>query len=248
MTRRCIVRLLFALLLSVPGVLAAAPVSDFTVDYDLDDCTFAHNGRNPYFSLVPGDLLRLEGEEDGEEIVVIKKVLNGKRTIKLTTEDGDQLRIVTRVVEERELVDGELLEVSRNFFARCEETNDIFYFGETVDIYEDGQIVSHDGAWLAGKNGALPGVVMPGRFLVGSRYYQEIAPGVALDRAENKTMGMTVDVPAGTFEDCVEVIETSPLDEPGHESRKVYCEGIGQVIDGAVELVDFDIADDDDRR
>jgi hypothetical protein len=245
MTRRCIVKLLFVLLLSIPAGLAAAPVSDFTVDFDLDDCTFAHDGRNPYFSLVPGDELRFEGEEDGEAIVVIKKVLNAKRTIKLTTEDGDQLRVVTRVVEERELVDGELLEVSRNFFARCEETNDIFYFGEAVDIYEDGQIVSHDGAWLAGKNGALPGVVMPGRFLVGSRYYQEIAPGVALDRAENKTMGMTVEVPAGTFEDCVEVIETSPLDEPGHESRKVYCEGIGQVIDGAVELVDYDIDDDD---
>lgn len=239
-------RLLCALLLSIPGVLSAAPVSDFTVDFELDECTFVHEGRNPYFSLVPGDELLLEGDDDGEAVVVRIRVLNATRTIKLRTEDGEQLRVVARVVEEREWVDDELVEVSRNFFARCKETNDIFYFGETVDIYEDGQVVSHDGAWLAGKNGALPGVIMPGRFLVGSRYYQEIAPGVALDRAENKTMGMEIDVPAGSFEDCVEIIETSPLDGPGHESRKVYCEGIGLVVDGDAELTDFDVEDDDD--
>ncbi len=244
MTRRCIVKLFCALLLSAPGVLAAAPVTDFTVDFELDECTFASDGRNPYFSLVPGDLLRLEGDDDGEEVVVLIRVLNGTRTIKLRDEDGELLQVVTRVVEEREWVDDELVEVSRNFYARCKETNDIFYFGETVDIYEDGQIVSHDGAWLAGKGGALPGIIMPGRFLLGSRYYQEVAPGVALDRAEHKTMGMKINVPAGLFDDCVEIIETTPL-EPGHESRKVYCEGIGLVIDGAAELADFDIEDDD---
>jgi hypothetical protein len=104
--------------------------------------------------------------------------------------------------------------------------------------------VSHDGAWLAGKGGALPGIIMPGRFLLGSRYYQEVAPGVALDRAEHKTMGMKINVPAGLFDDCVEIIETSPL-EPGHESRKIYCEGIGLVLDGAAELAELDIEDDD---
>ena len=244
MTGKGIVRLLCALLLSAPGILAAAPVTDFNVDFDLDDCTFASDGRNPFFSLVPGDELRLEGEDDGEEVVVLIRVLHATRTIKLLTDDGELLRIVTRVVEEREWVDDELVEVSRNFFARCKETNDIFYFGETVDIYEDGQVVSHDGAWIAGKHGALPGIIMPGRFLLGSRYYQELAPGLALDRAEHKTMGMKIHVPAGTFDDCVEIIETSPL-EPGHESRKVYCEGIGLVIDGAAELADFDIANDD---
>ncbi len=244
MSRRCIVKLLCALLLSVPAGLAAAPVSDFTVDFELDECTFASDGRNPYFSLVPGDLLRLEGDDDGEEVVVLIRVLNGTRTIKLRDEDGEQLQVVARVVEEREWIDDELVEVSRNFYARCKETNDIFYFGETVDIYEDGQIVSHDGAWLAGKGGALPGIIMPGRFLLGSRYYQEVAPGVALDRAEHKTMGMKINVPAGLFDDCVEIIETTPL-EPGHESRKVYCEGIGLVIDGAAELTELDIEDDD---
>lgn len=244
MTRNCLVLLLPALFLA-GGVAAAAPVTDFTVNFDLDDCTFSTEGRNPYFSLQPGDRLRLKGDDDGEEVVVLIRPLNQTRTFRFRDEEGDPVRVETRIVEEREWVDGELVEVSRNFFARCEETNDIFYFGENVDIYEDGQIVSHDGAWIAGKDGALPGLIMPGRFLVGSKYYQEIAPDVALDRAEHKAMGLEVDVPAGSFEDCVEIIETSPL-EPGHESRKVYCEGIGMVIDGDAELVTFSVDEEED--
>lgn len=242
MTRKSLALLLLALVLG-GGAAAAAPVTGFTVDFDLDDCTFSAEGRNPFFSLEQGDRLRLEGDDDGEEVVVLIRPLNQTRTIRFRDEDGDLVRVETRVVEEREWVDGELVEVSRNFFARCEETNDVFYFGETVDIYEDGQVVSHDGAWIAGKDGALPGLIMPGRFLVGSKYYQEIAPDVALDRADHRAMGLEVDLPAGSFEDCVEIIETSPL-EPGHESRKVYCEGIGMVIDGDAELSSFDVDDD----
>ena len=81
---------------------------------------------------------------------------------------------------------------------------------------------------------------MPGSFLLGSRYFQERAPGVGLDRAEHVAMGLTLTVPAGTFKDCVEVLETASL-EPNAMSTKRYCPGIGLVFDDGVELVDFDI-------
>jgi hypothetical protein len=202
-------------------------------------------GNDLFVSLHPGDFVRLEGEDDGETVEVLITALNKARTIKFRTRDGEEVRVKARIIEERETVDGELVEVSRNFFARCLETNDVYYFGESVDIYEDGEIVSHDGAWLAGKAGALPGIIMPGTFLLGSRYFQEIAPGVALDRGENTTTGLEIDTPAGRFKNCVEVIETSPL-EPGHESRKVYCPDVGLVIDSGIELVEFERTDDED--
>lgn len=59
--------------------------------------------------------------------------------------------------------------------------------------------------------------------------------GVAQDRAEHTAIIGEVTVPAGAFQGCVEVTETSPL-EPGHESVKVYCPGVGLVIDGEMEL------------
>ena len=143
----------------------------------------------------------------------------------------------TRVVEEREWADGELVEVSRNFFAICCRTLAVYYFGEDVDIYEGGQIVGHEGAWRAGEDAAMPGLMMPGTFLLGSRYYQEFAPDVAMDRGENVAMGLTIETPAGVFEDCVEVLETTALD-PEEEGTKIYCPGVGLAIDEELELVD----------
>ena len=106
---------------------------------------------------------------------------------------------------------------------------------EEVDIYEHGEVVDHEGAWLAGVHGARPGILMPeDGFMVGSRYFQELAPGVALDRAEHKRAGFSVRVPAGRFDDCVEVEETTPL-EAG-KSIKVYCRGVGLVRDDDLEL------------
>jgi hypothetical protein len=121
------------------------------------------------------------------------------------------------------------------------ETNDIFYFGEEVDNYEDGVLVDHDGSWRAGEDGAQPGILMPGRFLLGSRYFQEIAPDVALDRAEHTAMHLAVDVPAGSFAECVEVAETDPLSDSTEPDLKVYCPGVGMVRDEELELVEIHI-------
>jgi hypothetical protein len=144
--------------------------------------------------------------EDGDLFVT---VLDHTRRIRLPI--GGRLRTMwTAVVEEREFEEGEIREVSQNFFAICEKTGDAYYFGERVDIYEDGEVVSH-GQWLAGKDGARPGIIVPGTFLLGSRYFQEVAPGVALDRAEHTAEGVEIGAAAGGFSNCVEVTETTPL-------------------------------------
>jgi hypothetical protein len=82
----------------------------------------------------------------------------------------------------------------------------------------------------------MPGIIMPdSAFLLGTRYFQEQAPGVALDRAEHVDTGLEINVPAGTFRGCIETQETSPL-EPGSESTKFYWPGVGMVIDNELEL------------
>jgi hypothetical protein len=123
-----------------------------------------------------GRKLILSGQKGEEHVRVEITVLHDTEVV---------AEVKTHVLEEREWIDGELVEVSRNFFARCQQTNDIFYFGEDVDNYEEGKMVNHDGTWRAGVHDALPGLIMPGTFLLGARYFQEIAPDVALDRAEH---------------------------------------------------------------
>ena len=160
---------------------AGSEDADYTSSFRAVDCNFTSVGRNPFFVLEPNYQLVLSGEEDGEAAAQITiTVLNETREVNGTE---------TRVVEERETTNGELSEISRNFFAICEETNSVFYFGEEVDDYENGNITGHEGVWLAGEGANKAGLIMPGTILLGARYYQEIAPNVALDRAEIMGLG-----------------------------------------------------------
>jgi hypothetical protein len=233
-------RLSRALIAGLALVCAPAGAASFTTDFSLEDCAWSAKGtQNPYFSLRPGYQLVLEGEDEGADVRAEVTVLRQFETIEFTTPDGTTLRVRTRVLEEREFEDGEIVEVSRNWVARCVQTSDIFYFGEEVDIYEDGEIVSSEGAWRAGVDGAQPGLLMPGRFLLGARYFQEQAPDVALDRGKNVDMGLAVTVPAGSFADCVVVQESSPLNPDSSGDIKVYCPGVGIVMDEALALVEI---------
>lgn len=146
---------------------------------------------------------------------------------------------LTRVVEEVERVNGVLTEASRNFFVECVGSEDVYYFGEDVDIFHEDGSVSHEGQWRAGGPNR-PGIIMPGgAFLIGARYFQEWAPGLALDRAEHAAMGLSIDNPAGgEFDDCVLVEDSNALEDPKGKAsdEKTYCPGIGIVGDEEMEL------------
>ncbi len=184
-------------------------------------------GENPYFILKPGYQLTLEGKEDGKAVRLVVTVLDETKTV------GG---IETRIVEERETQGGALAEVSRNFFAIEKGTNNVYYFGEDVDVYKNGKIVNHEGAWAHGTNGARFGLMMPGSPTVGARFYQELAPGVAMDRAHIVSLAERLTTPAGAFEKCLKTEETTPL-EPGAREFKLYAPGVGLVKDGTLELV-----------
>ncbi len=180
---------------------------------------------NPYFPLPVGTQYLYQGVEDGTVIDLTITVLNETKVVNGVT---------TRVMEERELEDDELIEISRNFFAQAPDGT-VCYFGEEVDIYEGGQLASHDGAWLAG-NGNRAGILMPGNPEVGMTYQQELATGVAMDRGEIVAVGVPFTAGGITFSDTVLTIDTSPL-EPGVQSEKTYARGIGLVFDEPVSLV-----------
>jgi hypothetical protein len=210
---------------STNEVTTEARQSKYTKTFPTED--YLPEGENPYFILRPGHFLELKGREGGEKIKLTITVLD-------QTEVVDN--VTTRVVEEREFKDGKLFEVSRNFFAIGAQTNSAYYFGEDVDFYnKKGEVISHEGSWRSGVDGAKFGLQMPGIVLLGSRYFQETAPGVALDRAEHVSMTADVDTPAGKFRDTLKVRETTPL-EPKVEEFKFHAPGVGLVKDGPVVL------------
>jgi hypothetical protein len=201
--------------------------ASFTRDFRIEACDFASRGENPYFILQPGYRLVYEGQEDGEHVLLVITVSD--RTLRIGN-------VETRIVVERETHDGELAEVSRNYFAICKQTNSVFYFGEDVDNYENGKIDNHGGSWRAGVGGAKPGLIMSGTILLGGRYFQELAPDVALDRAEIVALDATVTTPLRTFRRVLKIRETTPL-EPGAVEFKFYAAGVGLIKDDVLPLV-----------
>jgi hypothetical protein len=212
---------LLGIVLAMP--LCAAAAEAWQDDFGLARCTLASQGRNDYFVLDPGHQLLLQGGGVRMQITVLHET-------KLI--DGVQ----TRVVEEREWAKGQLQEVSRNYYAFCEQTKDVLHFGEDVEVYENGKLVRNEGTWRAGSNGNRPGLVIPGSPRPGMKYYQEIAPGVTLNRGEVVSLNETCKTSAGTFERCMKVKGTSGMDQNKLE-YKYYAPQIGLVRDQKLQLV-----------
>jgi hypothetical protein len=182
---------------------------------------------NPFLPLPVGKLQVLTGTEEGVALRLEIRVLD---------ETEDVAGVTTRVLEERDLENGELVEVSRNFVVQAPDGT-VCYFGEDVDVYAGGG-VTHPGAWRADPSGGTnrPGILMPPPTpTVGTYWSQEIAPGIALDRAEVVAIGESITVPAGTFTDTLRTREWTPL-EPDDEEFKAYARGVGLVVDAAVAL------------
>jgi len=154
-----------------------------------------------------------------------------------------RVKVTTRVVEEVEwedtnadgVVDPDenLLEVSLNYVAQTDEGT-VCYFGEAVDIYEDGVIVSNEGAWRADDEGNAPGIFMPAAPEPGMSFQQEVAPGVAEDQATIVRSG-TSTLYDGTVVESITVRDFNPLD--GSRGTKVYGLDIGLIQDAAFDLV-----------
>ncbi len=226
MTGLPIFRGVFCLALWSLVVSDASAARPWLQSFDVDTAGLATTGRGAYFVLEPGYQLVLEDGKPGTGDRLVITVLD---------ETANVGGVVTRVVEERETSGGKPTEVSRNYFAIDPRTGDVFYFGEDVDKYKHGKVSSHDGGWHHGSAGARFGLAMPGTPAVGARYYQEQAPGVAMDRAEVVSVAERAVTPAGTFDRCLVTKETSPL-EPLARERKLYAHGIGLIREGSLSL------------
>ena len=211
----------------VPGAVAQGEdEKQWTDVFHTTPDEFASTGRTTFMILEPGYKLTLQGKEDDDTVELVVTVLPETKIV-----DG----IETRVVEERESKNGKLVEVSRNYLAISKRTSCVYYFGEDVDMYEGDKVKSHDGAWLHGRNGARYGVLMPGAPLLGARFHQEIAPGVAMDRAEIVSLTERLVVPYGQFDRVMKYEESTPL-EKGKE-YKWFAPGIGLIQDAGLKLV-----------
>ena len=207
---------------------------------DINPADFTTNIDNPLLPLSSFAVLEFDGLEtdpDSGEAVETRVVMT-------TLPESDNVGgVPVLVVRDDAYENGELIESTLDYFAQHLDGS-VYYFGERVDNYVDGEIANHNGSWLAGENGALPGIYMPAEPYVGLVFEQEQAPGIAEDRSTVLAIDLEKTVPAGTFTGCIETEDLNPLD--GHVEYKFYCPNAGFVReefkDGDLELVSIEFA------
>jgi hypothetical protein len=185
----------------------------------VDPADFSATVDNPWFPLVPGTTLRYEGTTEGKALVDVFEVTHETALI-------DDVPCV--VIRDTVMEDGTVVEETVDWYSQ-DLAGNVWYFGEdTRTLGDEGNIVSTEGTWQAGVDGAQPGIFMPAEPRVGQSFQQESYPGHAEDWFVVLQAGVPVEVPYGSFPDAMVTGEWTPL-EPDVLGEKVYARGIGLV-------------------
>lgn len=206
--------------------------------------TITGETANRYFPLVPGTVWVYEAKDkDGKLLEMITVTVTGDtKAIEYPAESG--LIFTCRVVRDVVELDGEVIEDTDDWYAQDKEGN-VWYFGEISQEFEDGELVSLEGSWKAGVDGAKPGIIMKADPQVDDIYRQEFFLGDAEDMGAVVSRGdETVEVPFGTYTDDVLKTEDFTPIEPDVLEFKYYAPNIGLVLEvdpdsgERVELID----------
>jgi hypothetical protein len=197
--------------------------SNFSSPLDID---------NLYFPLIPGTTWTYRADtSDGCEVDVMT-VTTDTRVI-----DG----VTTRVVHDQ-VFDGDtcttapsaLTEDTLDYYAQDNGGN-VWYMGEdTFTCQGEGNCTPGEGGWIAGVNGAQPGIIMLAHPRSGDSYKQEYSAGIAQDQALVTALGVTAkmtrdDAYQSSYSNCIVTKEWTVL-EPGAIEFKSYCPNIGVVV------------------
>ena len=191
-----------------------------------DPANFVAGVTNPFFPLTPGTINYYEGVSEGSTETDSVEVLSETKAI---------LGIAATVVHDRVYADGELTEDTFDWYAQDKDGN-VWYLGEDTRELENGAVVSTEGSWEAGVDGAEAGIIMWGdpAAHIGQEYRQEFSRGVAEDLGKVVATDQHVEVPFGSLDGCVQTEDRSAL-EPGILENKYYCSGIGVVLELGVQ-------------
>lgn len=173
---------------------------------------------NPWLPLTPGLQTVTEGFVNVgtrrlthvrvNTVTDVTKMVNGVRAVLVLDQDFDG---------------GQLSEQAIDYLAEDEGGN-VWYVGSYTETYEGGQFLNAQDAWLAGVNGAVPGMYMPGDPKTGTPPFpQTQVPGVEETTAQVVEIGKKTCVPFKCFFNVVVIQEQST-------ENKYWAPGVGGIL------------------
>lgn len=205
---------------------------DVNYNPEINPENFSNVVTNTYFPLDPGQVYTYTAQTpDGLETVVVT-VLAETRQV-----DG----VICTVVRDVVSLDGVLIEDTYDWYAQDNEGN-VWYFGEDVSNYENGEFQDKDGSFEAGIDGALPGIIMLANPVLELPYRQEYSFNIAEDWGKVVAKDVTVTTPYGTFDNCIKTADWNALEPDAPLEYKYYAPGVGNVkeeVEGTGEVLEL---------
>jgi hypothetical protein len=198
-----------------------------------DPADFTSPVPNAYFPIEPGTVSTYRGREGKDRL---------SERLTITDETKVIQGITTTVVKDVVYANGLLDEKTTDWYANDNDGN-VWYFGEATATYdENGDVITTEGSWEAGVDGAVAGTIMPADPMPTDAYRQEFSQGHAEDQGWIVQRGVNVDVAYGMLDRVVRSFEWTRL-EPGVVSEKFYAPGLGIVrewdVSGGTERLEL---------
>ena len=170
---------------------------------------------NSYFPLEAGTLAVYEGEDAGEQ---------RRDEVFVSPEPVVIAGIACTAVEQEVTRDGVLAERTTEWFAQ-DLDGVVWKFGEESYELEEEIWVRQDDSWQAGIDGALASLLFVPRPSVGDVYF--VFDPTGPDSYRVTSVSAVANVPAGLFQQCLEVHENP--DDPEDADIILYARGVGMV-------------------
>ena len=212
---------------------ASSEKAEKTYAPNIDPSNFVGEVDNKYFPLEPGTTFVYEGkDEEGFERIEVT-VTNGTKRV---------MGVDCVVLRDRVWIDRKVVEYTFDWHAQDKEGN-VWYFGENSREIENGEVVSTEGSWEAGVDGAEPGILIKADPKVGETYRQEYYPGEAMDMGKVLSLDESATVPYGSFDHLLMTKDWNPLEPAAGVAHKYYAPGIGKIqevyVEGPAEKVEL---------
>jgi len=207
--------------LSEPTDLPLAPAAQRV---DTGEPTFSDptSVTNPLFPIADLHSAVLLGAIDGQRFRTETTLLPETKTIEWKGQP-----IETLVSQYVAYLDGRLEEVALDWYAQADD-GAVWYLGEDVYNYVDGELADRDGTWITGVD-APPAMIMPGSPTVGDTYRPENAFPIVFEEVTVKAVDQVVEGPRGPVPGAITVRE---LHMEGTTEDKVFAPGYGEFSTG----------------
>ncbi len=122
------------------------------------------------------------------------------------------------------------------YLLASDRRGDVWLFGQNFYTYEAAKKVKLSKSWIAGIEGAQPGIIIKAEPKPGDSYRTAYVPDKIETVSEVVSVDETVVTPSGTYTSCVKLYDWSHVD-PKYQQYKYYCPETGGVA-LTVDLID----------